>query len=379
MTTSRLLCFLLLLTGLGMEFRQFEARAEAVKPRVVVFVHGIHGDRDTWRAPNGAYWPAMLSADQHFQKSDIVVVEYPTPSSHGQMSSVQLAQILWQRLSEKHVWDHKEVVFIAHSLGGLLTEEMLLNHPTEAQHVRFIVSYGTPHQESFTANLAKIYDDDPLLTDMQESNDNVFLMKLEQQWRGTPTVNRIHRFCAFESLDTKPRSGVGRYFGAHVRVVRYYSATFGCDTDTPPQEILADHIDMVKPIDQSADAYTFFARVYREHPIVDIGEVVRDNKISGLNVDCNRTKSDGDLQVPITLDAAFHEQLLSATAELVETDKIKDPSPTKVVKIDPSGIAHVSYGFNGLDKEGLFQNCPGGGHASVLVHFTIRREVPVKE
>jgi hypothetical protein len=80
MTTSRLLCFLLLLTGLGMEFRQFEARAEAVKPRVVVFVHGIHGDRDTWRAPNGAYWPAMLSADQHFQKSDIVVVEYPTPS-----------------------------------------------------------------------------------------------------------------------------------------------------------------------------------------------------------------------------------------------------------------------------------------------------------
>jgi pimeloyl-ACP methyl ester carboxylesterase len=122
------------------------------------------------------------------------------------MSSVQLAQILWQRLSEKHVWDHKEVVFIAHSLGGLLTEEMLLNHPTEAQHVRFIVSYGTPHQGSFAANLAKIYDDDPLLTDMQESNDNIFLMKLEQQWRGTPTVNRIHRFAPLNPLTLRPEA-----------------------------------------------------------------------------------------------------------------------------------------------------------------------------
>ena len=215
-------------------FKHLEAKADTLKPRVIVFIHGIHGDREAWRASNGAYWPQMVQTDQHFQKSDVVVVEYPTPSSYGQMSTDQLSQILWGKLKQQRVWEHKEVVFIAHSLGGLLTEEMLLNHPAEAARVRFIVSYGTPHQGSFIASLAKIYDDDPLLTDLQESNDNIFLVNLEQRWRGTPTVSFIHRFCAFESLDTIPRSGVGKYLRAHVRVVRYYSATYGCDTKYGP-------------------------------------------------------------------------------------------------------------------------------------------------
>jgi triacylglycerol esterase/lipase EstA (alpha/beta hydrolase family) len=176
------------------------AEAENLKPRVIVFVHGLHGGRETWRAPNGAYWPQFIQSDPHFQKSDVVVAEYPTPSRRGQLSTAQLAQILWQGLERQRVWDHQEVVFIAHSLGGILVEEMLLNHPADAARVRFIVSYATPHQGSFVANLAKIYDSDPLLTDLRESNDNSFLMDLEQKWRSTEPVTRIHRYCAFEGL-----------------------------------------------------------------------------------------------------------------------------------------------------------------------------------
>jgi pimeloyl-ACP methyl ester carboxylesterase len=351
--------------------------ADNLKPRVIVFVHGIHGDRETWRAPNGAYWPQLIQTDPHFQQSDVVVAEYPTPSMRGQYSTEQLSQILWQGLKRQKVWEHKEVVFIAHSLGGIVTEEMLLNHPAEAAHVPFIVSYSTPHQGSFVASLAKIYDSDPLLTDLRDSNDNSFLMDLEQQWRSTPSVTRIHRFCAYEALDTAAGAGVGRYLRAHTRVVTYYSATYGCDVDTAPQKIVADHIDIVRPANRSADAYTFFARVYRNNPIIDVVEAIRDNKISGLRVDCNRTNSGDDLQVPITLDPALHEQLLAVEAELVDIDKIRDISPPIVNKIDPNGIAHISYSFKGQGR-GLLLGCPVG-HASILVHFKIRSEVPVRE
>jgi pimeloyl-ACP methyl ester carboxylesterase len=353
------------------------AMADNLKPRVIVFVHGIHGDRETWRAPNGAYWPQLIQTDPHFQQSDVVVAEYPTPSMRGQYSTEQLSQILWQGLKRQKVWEHKEVVFIAHSLGGIVTEEMLLNHPAEAAHVPFIVSYSTPHQGSFVASLAKIYDSDPLLTDLRDSNDNSFLMDLEQQWRSTPSVTRIHRFCAYEALDTAAGAGVGRYLRAHTRVVTYYSATYGCDVDTAPQKIVADHIDIVRPANRSADAYTFFARVYRNNPIIDVVEAIRDNKISGLRVDCNRTNSGDDLQVPITLDPALHEQLLAVEAELVDIDKIRDISPPIVNKIDPNGIAHISYSFKGQGR-GLLLGCPVG-HASILVHFKIRSEVPVRE
>ncbi|MGD0911051.1 MAG: hypothetical protein ABR928_04105 [Terracidiphilus sp.] len=365
------LFFTFVLAGWG----SLPVHAENLKPRVIVFVHGIHGDRNTWLASNGAYWPKLIQTDPHFQNSDVVVAEYPTPSMRGKLSSAQLSELLWQKLKQQHVWDHTEVVFIAHSLGGILTEEMLLNHPADAPRVRFIVSYSTPHEGSFVANIAKIYDSDPLLTNLSSSNDNNFLIDLEQQWRSTQSVSRIHRYCAYETLDTSAGEGIGRYLGARTRVVTYYSATYGCDTDTPPQKIVADHISIARPSSRSADAYTFFARVYQNNPIIQVVQSVRDNKISALYVDCNRTNSADDLQVPIALDPALHEQLLSAQAELVDQDRVRDVSPPVVKKVDPFGIAHVSYSFKGAGRN-LLLGCPAG-HASILVHFTIRGEVPL--
>lgn len=352
-------------------------QADDLKPRVIVFVHGLHGDRDSWRAANGAYWPQMVQTDPHFQRSDVVVAEYPTPSMRGRYSTSQLAEILWQGLQRQKVWQHKEVVFVAHSLGGIVTEQMLLNHPVDATRVRFIVSYSTPHQGSFVASLAKIYDSDPLLSDLRASNDNNFLIELEQRWRSTPSVTSIHRFCAFETLDTAAGEGVGRILRAHIRVVDYYSATYGCDVDTPPQKVVADHINIVKPADRSADAYTFFAKIYRTHPIIDLVETIRDNKVSGLTVDCNRTNAADDLQVPIALDPSQHEMLLSAEAEIVDAEKIRPPSVPMVKKIDPGGIAHISYALKGQGR-GLLLGCPVG-HASILVHFKVRSEIAIHE
>ncbi len=355
-----------------------QAQADDLKPRVIVFVHGLHGDRDTWRATNDAYWPDLVRVDPHFSHSDVFVAEYPTPSSSGRYSTTQLAQRLWQQLKDNRVWEHREVVFIAHSLGGLITEEMLLNHPADAAKTRFIVSYATPHQGSFVASFAKIYDSDPLLTDLRDSNDNDFLINLEQHWRSAPTTARIHRFCAYEGLDTAAGEGVGRLLRAHARVVTYYSATFGCDTDTPPQKIMADHIGIVKPTGRDQDAYKFFATVYRRNPILDTVETVRDTKFPGLFVACNKVSSNTDLQVPIALDNSVHEQVIGAEAEFVDAEKIRDVTGPTVTKIDANGVAHVSYSFKG-DGRGLgVFGCPSG-RAALVVHFHIRSEVPEVE
>jgi pimeloyl-ACP methyl ester carboxylesterase len=355
----------------------FQARADNLKPRVIVFVHGLHGSRETWRASNGAYWPQLIQSDPQFRNSDVVVAEYPTPSMRGQLSTVQLSEILWQGLQKQKVWDHQEVVFIAHSLGGLITEQMLLNHPADAARVPFIVSYATPHEGSIVASLAKIYDSDPLLTDLRDGDDNNFLMDLEQRWRSTPAAAGIHRYCAYEALDTPAGAGVGRYLGAHTRVVSYYSATYGCDVDTPPQKIVANHIDIVKPASRSADAYTFFALIYRRNPVLSVVDSVRDSQPLRIDVGCNQTSSAGDLAVPVALNPALHEQLLAAQAELVDTARIRDISPAVVTKVDPVGIAHIAYSFRG-EGRGLLLGC-SAGHASLLVHFHVRSQVPLNE
>jgi len=361
-------------TGAQQDYTHSDPRA-----RAIVFVHGLHGSRDSWRASNGAYWPDLIRKDPRFTYSDVEVAEYPTPASNGKMSSVQLADILWVHLKQDHVWEHREVVFIAHSLGGILVEEMLLRHPAEAARVKFIVSYGTPHEGSPIARIASIYDKDPLLNDLSDASDNAFLTQLEHNWRGHDSVNGIHRFCAYETEDTKPENGVGRYLKAHARVVSYFSATYGCDVTTPPQEIHADHLNMVRPLDRTSSAYDFFYRVYRDNPILEEQVVTRDNVIAGLEAGCDRSNANPDLQVPIALDSAMHEKVVAAAASLIDAVHIRDvnPDPPVVTKIDPDGVAHVQYGFSGPTKK-LFV-CFGAARASLKVQFSIDRQVPIRE
>ncbi|ADW70027.1 esterase/lipase family protein [Granulicella tundricola] len=352
---------------------------QAPRARVIVFVHGLHGDRSSWRAANGAYWPDLVKSDPHFALSDVDVVEYPSPASNGKSSSIQLADILWNRLKQDHVWDHREVVFLAHSLGGILVEEMLLRHPAEAARVKFVVSYGTPHEGSTVARFASIYDKDPILNDLSDATSNTFLTNLESSWRGTPTVNSIHRFCAYESEDTTPEDGIARYLKPHTRVVSYFSATYGCDVTTPPQEIHADHIHMIKPLDRNSAAYDFFRRVYRDNPILEEQIVTRDNVIAGLTAGCGQANSNVDLQVPIALDSTFHERVTAVTASLVNMTDVHDidPDPPIVTGIDPSGVAHIDYGFKGPGKTLLV--CLGTARASLKVQFTINRQIPIRE
>jgi pimeloyl-ACP methyl ester carboxylesterase len=373
--------FLLLHTSVS--FAQAATQQNDTQPvpraRVIVFVHGLHGSRESWRASNGAFWPDMVRTDPRFAYSDVEVAEYPTPASNGRMSSVQLADILWTRLKQDHVWEHREVVFIAHSLGGILVEEMLLRHPADAARVRFIVSYGTPHEGSPIARIASIYDRDPLLNDLSDASNNALLTQLENNWRGHDSVNGIHRFCAYESEDTTPENGFGRYLKTHARVVSYFSATYGCDVTTPPQEIHADHLHMVRPLDRTSSAYDFFYRVYRDNPILEERIVIRENVIAGLEAGCDRSNANPDLQVPIALDSAMHEKATAATASLINTVDVRDvnPNPPIVTRIDPDGVAHVNYSFSGPGKK-LFV-CLGTAHASLKVQFSIDQQVPIRE
>jgi hypothetical protein len=141
-------------------------------------------------------------AGSRFSLSDIFVAQYPTPERGNTNSTIDLAHFLWQQLTEEHVWsDHREVVFVCHSLGGLIVERMLIAHPDVAGQVPFLVSYGTPHEGSFLASFAALFGKDPLLTDLKYGDDNDFLRKLDTDWRNSGFQN-IRRFCAFEGLDT---------------------------------------------------------------------------------------------------------------------------------------------------------------------------------
>jgi pimeloyl-ACP methyl ester carboxylesterase len=352
------------------------------RPRVIVFVHGVLGKPlETWTARNGAYWPTLMSHDINFQLSDIFVASYSTfktAKSFTTQSIDEQVSVVWDQLTAENVWaDHREVVFLCHSLGGLVVERMLILHPELGTHVPFIVSFGTPHQGSFLARLAGLVGiGGTLVKNLSNEDDNEYLERLDSDWRAAASLGAVRRFCAFEGQDTPLPDQFGGSRIGSVRVVSYFSATYDCDTSTAVVEILANHYDIVKPVGKNSVSYMFFKQVYQNNPVTEIRLVQRKESTPELTVDCERTNSSQDLQVAVALDPKLQERVTKVVAALVDSSNIKDvnPNPPQVTKFE-NGIVHISYGFNGLDRS--FGNCPGGGHAKVQVTFDVEQRVPL--
>src|SRR5258708_18029436 len=202
--------------------------------RVLVFVHGIWGDgRATWLHPSGSYWPSLVSKDSLFDDFDIFVYQYPTPRTGSSVSIPDLVTDMKTTLSSARVFEaHRQVVFVAHSMGGLITRGLVLRHRELAAQVPMIFFFATPTTGSVQANFVI----GPIRTIQVEGlrpiEWNSFLQVQQGDWLAAQFPTRS--LCAFETEDT-----------VAVRLVSRESATALCSA--PPHAISGDHSEVVKP------------------------------------------------------------------------------------------------------------------------------------
>jgi pimeloyl-ACP methyl ester carboxylesterase len=228
------------------------------KQRVIVFVHGIFGDADgTWRYSPTVYWPRLLLDDTAFRDSDVYVASYSTPYLGNTMNVEEVVTNLNNRLVNDGVFsEHREVVFVCHSLGGLVIQRLLLTFREYAQQVPFIYFFSTPETGAQIANLGAVFSSDPLLKAMFPGDENGYLQNLENEWRAARF--RIHRLCAYEKK---------KYKG--VLVVDRLSGTRNCDE--PPIAMNEDHLSIVKPGGMEHDSYIALRNAVRANPILPSG------------------------------------------------------------------------------------------------------------
>lgn len=222
---------------------------------VIVFLHGLFSGPDAWIcAKNSDFWPKMIVEDEDpiFSHDDVYVVKYPTPKRHGEMTMADLASNIYNGLASEGVFaKHQNVIFVAHSMGGVLTQQLLATYINEklSDKVRAIFLYGTPNEGSNLANIARIFSRDPLLTELEAGENNLILPELDQRWHHAATT-QIKRYCAYE---TKPEEGM--------RVVNRGSATRGCDDSVA---LDSNHRDLVKPCSTRDGGYTYLKRKLKE-------------------------------------------------------------------------------------------------------------------
>lgn len=236
----------------------------------VVLVHGLEGDDlTTWEGTKGDYddfWPQWLADD----RPDVAVwsVWYPAVISKwegGSMAYQGRAKQLLEALRLRGIGTHKPVVFVAHSLGGIVVKQMLRisddasrggdtdqRFKNLVRETRGVVFLATPHTGSglgsYLENLAvalgitKFGRQSALVQQLRK--DAPELLDLNEWYR--QNVRRLH--IATEALYETTEYAPGHF------VVDESAA----DANVPGVSAIgvdADHITIAKPVSRDTDVY----------------------------------------------------------------------------------------------------------------------------
>lgn len=226
------------------------------KDYVIVFVHGVLGDaRQTWTAKNGAYWPDLLMEDNTFKNFNIYVYDYPSPLFAVSLSISEVAENLRLLLEHDKVFDrHDEVIFLCHSMGGLIVRAFLLKYQRFAQKVKMIYFLSTPTAGSQVSKLASIVSENPQYAGMKPWDGDAYVGDQIQQWQAASFS--IKSYCAYE---TRPTQGI--------QIVDRPSATNLCNQRVDPLD--KDHFEIAKPSNKKAVQYIAFSGAVRQTYQID--------------------------------------------------------------------------------------------------------------
>jgi pimeloyl-ACP methyl ester carboxylesterase len=225
--------------------------ATHTKPAVVVFVHGLFGTKnETWMNQDDSF-PAMLAADPEFHaRIDIFLYEYFTPKLGAAPSIVALAGQLRGVLQDHRVFeDHKRVIFLSHSMGGIVVRQFLLSKH-DLSKVAMLYFYATPTNGAEFAIAARELSSNPQLRGLVPLESNDLLQSIRDGWLGSEEAKQIPSYCAYETLFTDGAS-----------VVPESSAGALCNQPLDPLSF--NHMDIVKPRNRDDPRYSRFATAMR--------------------------------------------------------------------------------------------------------------------
>lgn len=248
-------------------------RFEVVNPskakKIIVFVHGLWSDPQASFSPGPGRptWADLMRGDntsyQHQPPlSSYAVATISFPAKWGVKYSVaRLAMDIREELVAKNILDYEEIIFITHSLGGLVVKEMLATDSTAEispilKRTTAIFFIATPANGSPTADNPFIrlltsldrYFPQQLILDLR-SERNAWLDGLQQRWYllldrvpGLPAI-----YCAHE---TEP-------WLIFMPVPELY-ADKKCRE--PSRRMVENHIGISKPTSTASDNYEWVSK-----------------------------------------------------------------------------------------------------------------------
>ena len=97
-----------------------------------VFVHGILSSGEAcWRHENRTYWPDLLKAEPELASLGIYVFTYQTEVFSGSYRLGDIVDALKENMRIDGVLESERLVFVCHSMGGLVVRKFLVERAVE--------------------------------------------------------------------------------------------------------------------------------------------------------------------------------------------------------------------------------------------------------
>jgi pimeloyl-ACP methyl ester carboxylesterase len=211
-------------------------RSEPHNKIAVVFLHGLFGDTlGTWTNKQGGTFFSYLKNNPSVgPKVDIFAFGFTSNMvKSGSLNVNEAANILHEHLKFHGVLEYPTIVFVAHSMGGLVALRYVIGHRAIIEQMPLLVLYASPQEGAQIAAIADHVAKNPALRDMFPADTNTFLQQLNDDWKGLGARPRV--VCAYEKAET---------WGT--MIVPWASATRYCDEAAAPIGG-ADHLTIVKP------------------------------------------------------------------------------------------------------------------------------------
>lgn len=230
---------------------------------LIVFVHGVLSDSDKCWGENGGRWPEIAAGDSTLKDWSIVLVDYHTAVNSGKYSVSDAAISLWHELASSGAFNGRSLLFVCHSMGGIVVRRMLLQHQGEiSRHATIgLLLVASPTNGSLWARAFYVF---PRLLGhsqvlaLRPVGSNESLRELNIDFRYA--LGRNHLNVLGEEIYEHLLIGLGKYL-PWLRPIVYGQEAYGVFPERPVQIPNTTHFSITCPDSASSLQHLALQRV----------------------------------------------------------------------------------------------------------------------
>lgn len=271
----------------------------------IIFVHGIFSSsRSAWLNENGAYWPRIVAEDPLLGRPSIYLGGFHTALDSGPYSIRDAANELYRRLTVDDVLSRRKLLFIAHSMGGIVVRHLLVRKREElADKTVGLMLMASPSVGSRDATRLRWLSE--LAANQMGSElawDHPFLEELDREFKDLVYRQRIPCMRGIEAVEHHLVGSV--LWGLLRREVLVEMSSAGRYFGDPQRLPGTDHFTIVKPDSKHHPAHALLQGFYRTD-FVRPCEAVGDG--SGKTIETSTARDPGRFALRTEADTFYSE------------------------------------------------------------------------